>query len=180
MVLATLRTHWKKSIFFSGVAIYAGRYGQSKWQDYQLMRIYAAEASKYGNLPTFSSVAKNYHVTVVLNPAASGGSAKKKFEETCAPLLNLAGFKVSVIRTEGQGQAKEIMEIMDDTDAVLIGGGDGTLMEAVTGLLRRKDASELARTLPIGVLPIGENNSMAKFLFPDTQRSDCWIVKTVF
>ena len=28
------------------------------------------------------------------------------------------------------------MELMDDTDAVLVAGGDGTLMEAVTGLLR--------------------------------------------
>ena len=35
-----------------------------------------------------------------------------------------------------KGQASEIMEIMDDTDAVLVAGGDGTLMEAVTGLLR--------------------------------------------
>merc|ERR1711923_524050 len=80
-----------------------------------------------------------YNVTVILNPVASGGKGRKLYEKYCAPLLNLAGMKVSVMRTESEGQAKDIMEIMSDADAVLVAGGDGTLMEAVTGLLRRKD-----------------------------------------
>ena len=50
---------------------------------------------------------------------------------------HLAGIKVSLMRTEAVGQAKEIMEIMKDADAVLIAGGDGTVMEAVTGFMRR-------------------------------------------
>ena len=40
---------------------------------------------------------------------------------------------------------------MDDTDAVLVAGGDGTLMEAVTGLLRRKDINLVSRSLPLGL-----------------------------
>ena len=56
---------------------------------------------------------------------------------------------------------------MQDTDAVLIAGGDGTLMETVTGLLRRKDANLVSRTLPLGILPVGVNNHMAKHLCPD-------------
>ena len=79
-----------------------------------------------------------YHVTVVLNPAAYGGKGRVRFESYCAPLLHLAGIKVSVMRTEGEGQAKEILEVVKDCDAVLIAGGDGTLMEAVTGLMRRQ------------------------------------------
>ena len=79
-----------------------------------------------------------YHVTVVLNPAACGGKGRVRFENYCAPLLHLAGIKVSVIRTEGEGQAKDIMEVVKDCDAVLIAGGDGTLMEAVTGWMRRQ------------------------------------------
>ena len=39
---------------------------------------------------------------------------------------------------------------MEDTDAVLVAGGDGTLMETVTGLLRRKDANLVSKTLPLG------------------------------
>ena len=79
-----------------------------------------------------------YHVTVVLNPAAYGGKGRVRFESYCAPLQHLAGIKVSVMRTEGEGQAKEILEVVKDCDAVLIAGGDGTLMEAVTGLMRRQ------------------------------------------
>merc|ERR1719219_3261891 len=104
-----------------------------------------------------------YNVTVILNPVASGGKARKLYQKYCAPLLNLSGMKVSVMRTESEGQAKEIMEIMSDTDAVLVAGGDGTLMEAVTGLLRRTDSA--AARLPLGVLPVGKTNSLAHRLF---------------
>lgn len=75
-------------------------------------------------------------------PSISPSQARKKYEKYCAPLLHLAGIRVSVIRTEGEGQAKDIMEIMADADAVLVAGGDGTIMEAVTGLMRRADAEQ--------------------------------------
>ena len=71
---------------------------------------------------------------------------------------------MSIIRTESDGQAKDIMEIMADADAVLVAGGDGTLMEAVTGLLRRSDKAEAAK-IPVGILPVGRTNSMAHRLF---------------
>ena len=37
-------------------------------------------------------------------------------------------FQVSIVRTEGQGQAKQIMELLEESDAVLVAGGDGTIM----------------------------------------------------
>ena len=55
------------------------------------------------------------------------------FDKYCGPLLNLAGLKVGIIKTEKEGQAKDIMEIMDNTDAVLVAGGDGTAAEVSTG-----------------------------------------------
>lgn len=64
--------------------------------------------------------------------------------------------------------AKDIMGVMADTDAVLVAGGDGTLMETVTGYLRRNDADKLVKELPIGVLPVGVNNKSARNLFPGT------------
>ena len=73
-------------------------------------------------------------------------------------------FQVSIIRTESEGQAKDIMEIMADADAVLVAGGDGTIMEAVTGLMKRADRTEAAR-VPIGILPVRKTNSFAHSLF---------------
>ncbi len=168
-VLKTLRNNWKKTVFFTGAGIYGVRFGNQKWTEHNLMKEYCREAAKYGAMTIGSASTKPYHATVILNPAASGGKARTKFEKYCAPILHLAGLKVSVIRTEGQGQAKTIMEVMEDTDAVLVAGGDGTLMETVTGFLRRKDADSLTRTLPIGILPVGTSNRMAWNLFPDNE-----------
>merc|ERR1712168_1135957 len=128
------------------------------------MRELAREAVSYGSTSVQGVQTPSYNVTVILNPVASGGKARKLYEKYCAPLLHLAGLKVSVIRTESEGEAKDIMEVMADADAVLIAGGDGTLMEAVTGLLRRKD-KETASKVPIGVLPVGKTNTLAHNLF---------------
>ena len=54
---------------------------------------------------------------------------RAKFDKYCAPLLHLAGLKVAIVRTEHEGQAKELMAIMDKTDGVVVAGGDGTLSE---------------------------------------------------
>lgn len=71
--------------------------------------------------------------------------SKNLYEEYAAPLLHLAGLKVSLFKTEHSGQAKDLMQVMDNTDAVLVVGGDGTLMEAVTGLLSRADRASKCR-----------------------------------
>jgi hypothetical protein len=43
----------------------------------------------------------SYAVTVVLNPVASGVKARTMYEKYCAPLLNLAGFKVMEMKGGG-------------------------------------------------------------------------------
>ena len=93
-IVKTLRNNWKKSIFFSGVAIYGANYGNRKWQEYQLMRQYCQEALAYGQAPIPMASAKPYHVTVILNPACHGGKGATRFEKYCAPILHLAGMKV--------------------------------------------------------------------------------------
>lgn len=87
------------------------------------------------------------------------------FEKYAAPILNLAGMKVSVVKTEHEGQARALMEVMDNTDAVIIAGGDGTVLEAVTGLLRREDSETAVKRYPIGIIPIGKHNSLTGNLF---------------
>lgn len=159
-----LRNNWKKSIFFSAVGGYGLNWYSKKLEDDAYMRELAREAVSYGTATIQGVSTPSYNVTVILNPVASGGKARKLYEKYCAPLLHLAGMKVSVIRTQSEGEAKDIMEIMSDADAVLVAGGDGTLMEAVTGLMRRKD-KESAVKIPIGVLPVGKTNTLALSLF---------------
>lgn len=99
---------------------------------------------------------------------ANKQKGKADYEKYCAPLFHLAGLKVSLVISEAEGQIKDLMEIMDNTDSVVLAGGDGTVHEALTGLFRRLQAKidESTSTIdakryPIGILPIGRNNSIA-------------------
>lgn len=167
-IIKTLRNNWKKSVFFSIAGAYATRYATQKYKETELMRSYCREALAYGEIGQ-NLTTKSCHVTVILNPAAHNGKARNKFENYCEPLLHLAGLKVSIVRTEGQGQAKQIMELLEESDAVLVAGGDGTIMEAVTGMLRRNDTEKFCLNVPLGILPVGQNNFMAKTLFPNSE-----------
>lgn len=42
-------------------------------------------------------------------------------------------------QTDYEGQAKKLIELMEQTDMLIVAGGDGTLQEVITGLLRRPD-----------------------------------------
>jgi len=164
-VAKTLRNNWKKSILLCAVGGYGAKWYEKKLQDEQMMTNYCREALAFGSAPLPIND-PGYHVTVILNPLAGGNKGKKNYEKYCAPLLNLAGLKVSVIKTTAANEAKNIMEVMSNTDAVLVAGGDGSFMETVTGLMRRPDAAAMASSVPLGLLPLGTNNSLAKNIFP--------------
>lgn len=72
-----------------------------------------------------------------------------------------------MVKTESIGEARGLMEIMDNCDGVIVAGGDGALSEVVTGLLRRPDSALAAQKFPIGIIPIGKTNSVAKSLFKE-------------
>ena len=50
------------------------------------------------------------------------------------------------------------------TDAVILVGGSGLVMEAVTGLLRRPDSEDVVDSIPIGIIPTGKTNTFVKAL----------------
>ncbi|OQR67776.1 acylglycerol kinase [Tropilaelaps mercedesae] len=126
------------------------------------MRAYCHEAQKFGELICPQGTAPR-HVTVLLNPRTKG--SKNLYEDYAAPLLHLAGMKVSLFRTEHAGQATELMKIMDNTDAVIVSGGDGTVSEAVTGLLNRADWLAASERFPMGFVPTGKTNTLVRKLF---------------
>lgn len=84
----------------------------------------------------------------------------------------MAGLRISLVQTEAVEQAKELMEIMDNTDTVVIAGGTGSLHEAITGLMRRPDANTAVQKIPIGIVPIGQNNWFAKSLYPNQEYNE--------
>jgi len=161
----TVRNNWKKSVFFSGLAAYGVKWLNKKHEDNLMRRRYCNEALQYGN-QSIELGERPRRVTVFLNPAAQGGRARKLFEKNAAPILYVAGIEVNVVSTEYEGQVKSFMSVLDtkDTDAVVVAGGDGTLLEAVTGFLRKEDKS-FQENIPVGVIPLGETNRFSRILF---------------
>lgn len=97
------------------------------------MRAACKEAAKYGD--ALIPMERNPTViTVILNPVANKRKAKKDYEKYCEPLLLLAGLQVDVIQTTSEGNAKEVVETLRGTEAIIVAGGDGTLSETVTGI----------------------------------------------
>ncbi|XP_065577690.1 acylglycerol kinase, mitochondrial-like [Artemia franciscana] len=163
-IVSKLRNNWKKSVFGVCLLSYGVKYAIDYLETQDLLQQYCEEARSYGRQPVPVAVSPK-KVTVILNPAAKGRKAKDLFEKYCGPILYLAGFKVSIVQTEHVGQARSYMDIMENTDAIVVAGGDGTVGEVITGLLRRIDGDEVAKKLPIAVLPLGKHNDVATALF---------------
>lgn len=175
--LRTVRNHWKKSVVGVAALSYGGLYSKEVYDTDQLMRECCESVSRVGDasLPT---TVKPRHVTIILNPVAKKGKAKKYFENYCEPLLHLAGIALTVIQTESQNDARRIiMNLNTPTDAIIVAGGDGTLSDVLTGLARKYDHNlNSVKLCPIGILPLGQTNKIAKSLYreyddlPDVNR----------
>ena len=108
----------------------------------------------------------NRYFTIILNPIADQGNAKKKI-----PLIkeffskNATDFKI--VLTEGIGHATSIAassaQIPDHV--IVAAGGDGTSNEVINGLMlnsRKPESSSIHQNrLQFGVLPIGRGNDFA-------------------
>ncbi|TFG92113.1 MAG: diacylglycerol kinase family lipid kinase, partial [Candidatus Atribacteria bacterium] len=108
----------------------------------------------------------NRHFTIILNPIADQGNAKKKIpiiEEFFSK--NTTDFKL--ILTEGIGHATSIAatsaQIPDHV--IVAAGGDGTSNEVINGLMlnshKLESSSIHQNCLQFGVLPIGRGNDFA-------------------
>lgn len=161
-VFKTLRNHWKKSTLAVCVLSYGGHWLYGIHCDSLLRREACLEAREFGR-KQISPLEQLKKATVILNPSACSGKANKLFDKNAAPILHLAGVEITIVKTDYEGQAKKLMEFMEQTDMLIVAGGDGTLQEVVTGLLRRPDHDNICKT-PIGFIPLGSTNSLSPSL----------------
>lgn len=102
---------------------------------------------------------------VFVNPYGGKKSASKIFVQDVKPMLEDANVEYTVQETKHRGHAKEIAQTLDLSkyDGIVCVSGDGILVEVVNGLLHRKDWKTAIR-MPLGVVPAGTGNGMAKSL----------------
>ncbi|XP_069018579.1 acylglycerol kinase, mitochondrial [Embiotoca jacksoni] len=161
-VFRTLRNHWKKSTFAVCVASYGSYWLYGKHCDNVLRREACLLAKEFGR-QQIAPQERLRKATVILNPAACNGKANNLFEKNAVPILHLAGVEITIVKTDYEGQAKKLLELMEQTDMLIVAGGDGTLQEVVTGLLRRPDQDTFSNT-PIGFIPLGSHNTLSPSL----------------
>ncbi|XP_053799038.1 acylglycerol kinase, mitochondrial isoform X2 [Vidua chalybeata] len=99
--------------------------------------------------------------------SAISRKAGNLFEKNAAPILHLSGLDVTVVKTDYEGQAKKLLELMENTDLIIIAGGDGTVQEVITGLLRRADEAAFSK-IPIGFIPLGKTCTLSHTLYPES------------
>ncbi len=98
------------------------------------------------------------NILLIMNPKS--GTAKGR---TClfdiVEILSNAGMRITVELTKYAKHATELCEnISDEFDGIVCFGGDGTLNEAITGLIRGK------KNIPIGYIPGGSTNDFGNTL----------------
>ncbi|MEQ9347562.1 MAG: YegS/Rv2252/BmrU family lipid kinase [Thalassospira sp.] len=93
-------------------------------------------------------------VTVIFNPRAGGN--KQRF---LSKILQHAGIKVELLQTTHPGHARELARKVRAHQRLFVAGGDGSLNEALNGLLDAQiDGHEVP---PLGVIPLGTANVLA-------------------
>ncbi len=101
---------------------------------------------------------KNKRMLFVYNPNAGKGLLKPKLADVLDIFVK-AGFELVVYPTQSYKDAyHKITHMEDEFDLVVCSGGDGTLDEVVTGMMKRKNK------IPIGYIPTGTTNDFASSL----------------
>lgn len=94
----------------------------------------------------------------IFNPKAGKGLIKVHLADILDIFVK-AGFEVEVYPTQGKGDAtRMVAACADDFDRIVCSGGDGTLDEVVTGLIR------CGSHTPVGYIPAGTTNDFANSL----------------
>ncbi|GAV58854.1 DAGK_cat domain-containing protein [Cephalotus follicularis] len=111
------------------------------------------------------SLGRPKRLFIFVNPFGGKRSASKVFLDHVRPYLEDAGVQFTVQETEYQLHAKEVTNRLDLSmyDGIVCVSGDGILVEVVNGLLERDDWSTAIKK-PIGIVPAGTGNGMAKSL----------------
>ncbi|XP_019732268.1 sphingosine kinase 1 isoform X2 [Hippocampus comes] len=99
---------------------------------------------------------------LLVNPHSGKGQALVLYNNHVQRMLNEAGVLHTLVVTERQNHARELVREADlsQWDALVIMSGDGLLFEVINGLLDRSDWKEAIRT-PLGILPGGSGNALA-------------------
>ncbi|XP_015108405.1 sphingosine kinase 2 isoform X2 [Diachasma alloeum] len=103
-------------------------------------------------------------ILVLLNPKSGPGRGKELFQRRIHPILSESEKTYDVHITKHSNYAREFVRTRDiyQWSGILSVGGDGIVFEVVNGILERPDWDKALREVPLGVIPCGSGNGLAK------------------
>ncbi|KAG7189699.1 hypothetical protein KM043_017367 [Ampulex compressa] len=107
---------------------------------------------------------ENRKLLVLLNPKSGPGRGRETFQRRIHPVLSEAERPYEIHITKHRNYACEFVRTKDiyQWSGLVMVGGDGIVFEVVNGLLQRPDWERALKELPLGVIPCGSGNGLAK------------------
>lgn len=102
---------------------------------------------------------------LILNPASAGGKTGRRQDQLKRRIVDRLG-PVEIALTQGPKHAARIAReaCHRRIGRILVGGGDGTLSEVVTGVLLSRSTGRIAEGPELGLLPLGSGWDLARSL----------------
>lgn len=120
----------------------------------------------HGNLEALISACPGEHrkLLVILNPKSGPGRSRETFQKRIHPILSEAERPYEVHVTKCSNYARDFVRTRDvyQWSGLLMVGGDGIVFEVLNGLFQRPDWEKAIGELPLGVIPCGSGNGLAK------------------
>nr|XP_023018874.1 sphingosine kinase 2-like [Leptinotarsa decemlineata]XP_023018876.1 sphingosine kinase 2-like [Leptinotarsa decemlineata] len=107
---------------------------------------------------------ENKRLLVLCNPKSGKGKGKQIFQQKVAPVLQEAEIPFDLYLTKHANFAREFVRTSNlfQWSGILSVGGDGILFEVINGIFERWDWSEIIKSIPVGVVPGGSGNGLAR------------------
>lgn len=101
---------------------------------------------------------------VLLNPKSGPGKARDVFQQRVVPMLAEAEVCFDLHVTKHANYARDFVRTKNiyQWRGLVVVGGDGIMFEVINGLFEREDWQKAVKELPIGVIPCGSGNGLAK------------------
>ncbi|XP_057331534.1 sphingosine kinase 2-like isoform X1 [Microplitis mediator] len=127
----------------------------------------------HGNLDSLLKACSSEEkkLLVFLNPKSGPGRSRETFQRRIHPILSEAEKLYEVYITKYPNYAREFVRIRNiyQWSGILCVGGDGILFEVINGLLGRPDWKRALEELPLGIIPCGSGNGLAKSIAYEKQ-----------
>lgn len=103
-------------------------------------------------------------ILVLLNPKSGSGKARETFQKNVAPVFVEAEIPFEMHVTKHANYAREFVRNRDiyQYRSIVVVGGDGIYYEVINGLMERSDWEKALDRIPIGIIPSGSGNGLAR------------------